>query len=958
MLKDLVLNFAILGVFLFLVSPLFIRGRTRRTNKLVHRLIIGGVFGILGILLTFFGIDINGSAQLNLRGIALMLAAYFAGPAGALADLAVVYTWRLAENGYLDAAQVGIGIAAAVGTGLLFQKIRSYFLKWLCGTLFLLYFYYGGLWLAGQISWGTVEYYLVYQTCFSALISVFLYYLERNEANKSKAIQTERDMSSMLRMQPGFTFRFQKRGGKYYYTMIEGRLLQRIGAVPADFIGRSVEEVGLFPRDYIELLNNQYDEAWEGTEVSHERLFNDLILHVNLHPIRTDGVVTEVIGTGIDITEEKRRLEADESNKAKSRFLAQMSHEIRTPINAIIGLNYILQQSDLNEKQLDYVNKSITAAKSLLAIVNDVLDFSKIEANKVVLENIEFDLYEVLHNLSNMVSFKAYEKGLKFRFSIDPQVPQMLIGDPYRLQQILLNVTNNAVKFTNSGELAISVHCGEQAHGMTQVKFVVRDTGIGMTREQLEGLFREFTQADMTTTRRFGGTGLGLVISKRLAEMMGGAIRAESRPGQGSTFEIELPLASADASVYGEEFDQALSFVRVLLVCSDLQMQWVLRRQLTQFKFVVNLANGAADALDKLDRGEAYDMVIVDWKLKGEDPLTLAQAIRGRGVSEPPSVVLVSSCHESELQQALQSGYVSRALLYPISQSQLYNELIGLVQWKAMYKQQPSTSRSRPDPSSSLKDAVVLLAEDNEINQLVAVELLKEVVARVDVADDGFKAVELATRNRYDVILMDLQMPEMDGYEAVRQIRQSEAGRSVPIIAMTADAMKGVEEQVLAVGMDAYLTKPFDPLELYKMLHQFAAPSGEQEASASAQAAASADDGARLDIEGALKRLGGNEKLYEHILELFVADHANGVELIRSAMADGAEGRAERHVHSLKGVAANIGATGLADLMDELQAALRSGDRSGCDSLLSLAEREMRITLQDAGRIRRSLTGA
>ncbi|WP_372633606.1 ATP-binding protein, partial [Cohnella sp.] len=660
-LKDLVLNFAISGVFLFLVSPLFIRGRTRRTNKLVHQLIIGGVFGILGIVLTVFGIDINGSAQLNLQGIALMLAAYFAGPAGALSELAVVFSWRLAANGYLDAAQVGIGVAAAVGTGLLFQKVNSYFLKWLSGALFLFYFYYVGLWITGQISWGALKYDCVYQAGFTALVSVFLYYLERNEANRSKAIQAERDMSSMLRMQPGLTFRFQKRGDKYYYTMIEGRLLQRIGAAPEDFIGRSVDEVDFFPRDYIELLNRQYDEAWEGEEVSHERLFNDLILHINLHPIRTDGAVSEVIGTGIDITEEKRRQEADESNKAKSRFLAQMSHEIRTPINAIIGLNYILQQSDLNEKQLDYVNKSITAAKSLLAIVNDVLDFSKIEANKVVLENIEFDLYEVLHNLSNMVSFKAYEKGLKFRFSIDPQVPQMLIGDPYRLQQILLNVTNNAVKFTNSGELAISVHCGEQAHGMTQVKFVVRDTGIGMTKEQLEGLFREFTQGDMTTTRRFGGTGLGLVISKRLAELMGGTIQADSRPGQGSTFEISLPLASADASVYGEEFDQALSFVRVLLVCSDLQMQWVLRRQLSQFKFVVNLANGAVDALDKLDRGESYDMVIVDWKLKGEDPLTLAQAIRGRGVSEQPSVVLVSSYHESELQQALQSGYVSRA---------------------------------------------------------------------------------------------------------------------------------------------------------------------------------------------------------------------------------------------------------------------------------------------------------
>lgn len=953
----MMMNFAILGAYVFLVSPAFLKFEgDRRKGTLAYRLTVGACFGVLGIILLFFSINVNDQTPLNLRGIAIMLAAYFGGPVGALSELAVVYLGRWLKDGPIDATQMAVGITAAFGSGIVFSVVRTYAFKWIAGGSFLLAYFYFGLWLVGDLSFGMVKYYLIYQAGYAALIAALLYSILQNHQTKRLVKRAEQDKLELLRMQPGIVFRFEKRAdGRYYYTLIEGRLLAVIKAEPADFIGKAVEEVRIFDEDYVRLLNGQYDGAWSGEEQSHEQPFLDVILLITLHPIRQDGVVTDVIGTGVDVTEMKKREEADASNRAKSRFLAQMSHEIRTPINAIIGLNHILQQSDLTERQRDYVGKSMTAAKSLLAIVNDVLDFSKIEAGKVVLEHIAFDLYEVLHNVSNLVGFRATEKGLKFRYDVRRDVPQMLVGDPFRLQQILLNVTNNAVKFTSEGELSISVRTEGCRTERQRIVFAVRDTGIGMSEEQTSRLFREFTQGDMTTTRKYGGTGLGLVISRRFAELMGGTIVVESELGRGSTFTIGLPLspAATGESMIGE---RSLGVVRTLLVCADTEMRHVLRRQLEQLTLDVDVAEGPEEALDKLENEGPYALAMLDWRPECNVSVRLAERIRARQPGGMPALVVVSASHEPSLQAAFESCHIAKTLHYPISQSQLYNELCELVSLQPRYP--AGGDRGNQPRYAALKDAVVLLTEDNEINQLVARELLRDVVARVDVASDGTEAVRLAEATRYDAILMDLQMPEMDGYEATKRIRRLANGEDVPIIAMTADAMKGVEEQAMEIGMNAYLTKPFDPAELYRALLRFARPvpatgrtAGEGDSlSAGAElvaASAEAPVPSSLDREGALARLGGNADVYARVLRLFASDHAGDVARIRDALAEGDRQRAELLSHALKGVAANVGATELAALMAELQAAALDVGREPSE-LLARAEAELRAVVREA----------
>lgn len=955
--KEMMINFAILGAYLFLATPaLFAYGGDKPKRTLAFKLAVGVCFGALGIVLLFFSINVNAHTPLNMRGIAVMLAAYFGGPIGALSEVAVVYVGRWIKDGPIEAVQLAVGSTAALGTGAIFSAVRPYVFKWAAGASFLLVYYYFGLWLLGDLSLRMVQNYMLYQAGYAALIAALLYSILQNQETKRLVKRTERDKLELLRMQPGFVFRFEKRAdGRYYYTLIEGRLLARIGAVPADFIGKPVEDVRIFDEAYVRLLNGQYDLAWGGEEQSHEQPFLDVVLLITLHPIRRDGVVTDVVGTGLDITEMKKREEADASNRAKSRFLAQMSHEIRTPINAIIGLNHILRQTELTERQQDYVGKSLTAAKSLLAIVNDVLDFSKIEAGKATLERIEFDLYEVLHNVSNLVGFRATEKGLKFRYDIRRDVPQMLVGDPFRLQQILLNVTNNAVKFTSEGELSISVRTEGSRTDRRRIVFAVRDTGIGMSKEQTGRLFREFTQGDMTTTRKYGGTGLGLVISRRFAELMGGAIEVESELGRGSTFTIVLPLSPAETGACARIGERSLGVVRTLLVCADSEMRHVLRRQLEGLTLAVDVAERADEAMDKLEREGPYALALLDWRLEDEEPMRLAERIRERQPGGHPAIVIVSASHEPALQAASESSRVAKTLLFPISQSRLYDELVELVALQPL-RAAGGDGGARSE-YASLKDAVVLLAEDNEINQLVARELLHGVVARVDVASDGGEAVRLVEATRYDAILMDLQMPEMDGYEATRRIRRLANGKGVPIVAMTADAMKGVEEQALEIGMNAYITKPFDPVELYRALQRFVRRTARTERttedgvpdSAAWLVAASAEAPVRspLDRMGALARLGGNANVYARVLRLFASDHAGDVGRIREALAAGDRQRAELLAHSLKGVAANIGATDLAAFAAELQAASRDAGREATAKLLARAEAEMRAVVRE-----------
>ena len=518
--------------------------------------------------------------------------------------------------------------------------------------------------------------------------------------------------------------------------------------------------------------------------------------------------------------------EARSASRAKSDFLANMSHEIRTPMNAIVGLTHLGLSSEDPGRLRDYLGKIDTAAKSLLQIINDILDFSKIEAGKLSLESTPFDLYAVLDNLSGMLNLRAAEKGLELLFAVEPGICAQLVGDPLRLGQVLLNLTGNAVKFTEQGQIVVRVTTAKKGRDFVRLRFEVSDTGIGLTRGQIEHLFESFSQADSSTTRRFGGTGLGLTISQRLVDLMDGEIAVDSSPGQGSSFYFTARFRLAPAAARRTLTPHSLRGMQVLVVDDNSTAQAILRAYLESFGFGVHTASDGPRAIEAITRPGAPDfrLVLMDWQMPGMDGIEAARRIRRIVRPEPAVIIMVTAFGREEVErQALSTG-LDGFLIKPVNPSVLLDTILDAFGKEAVLDPARAGALASRIPEIALPGRQVLLVEDNPINQEVAMELLQRMGIRVDLATDGREAVERAAGADYDAILMDVQMPVMDGLEATRCIRRLGSPRAaVPVIAMTANAMAEDRQRCLEAGMNDHVGKPVDVARLREVLAQWIA---------------------------------------------------------------------------------------------------------------------------------------
>ncbi|GGA12739.1 hypothetical protein GCM10008018_67200 [Paenibacillus marchantiophytorum] len=1030
--RDLITNFAIITVFVIFVEQFFIITKLDQKPSWYYKVFVGLSHGVLIVVLLNFGVQISDHVSMNFRGVGLLLSAYLGGFVSLSITFAFLWIGRFLLEGSIEIPQLLIGIVAIVGTGIIFRRTKSYWMKWLYGETFFFLFYYAMIWLIYRTPLDAIWIYISYQMICVFIVACFLRYLVRAREYKQKIRQVEQELIDMLRFQPGFTFKIHKVKDHFVYILIEGQLLYQLGLRPSQFIGKKVHEITVLNKEFTEYLKRHYEVAWEGERVTYEYDSEGFTIIVTLQPIYKYGSVNEIIGSAVDVTEYraaqmkarvrdeqyrtlvensedfifrfrldgslasanykmyqtyqltteqvrgkqltdviemddpqkwvnafvetiargktqqfainfllpdqtehmynvtfsplfnndrtditgvtgtvhdisdlKRREEADESNRAKSQFLARMSHEIRTPLNGIMGLSLLLQRTELTEIQKDYLNKMDASSHVLLATINDVLDFSKIEAGKLTLEKVDFSLETSLQHVVDLVSVSAGTKRIEMILDTSMDLPDIVSGDSFRLEQVLINLLNNAIKFTKYGYIRLKVQLAEHVDEGVIISFSMEDSGIGISKEQLSHLFLPFSQADTSTSRRYGGSGLGLVISQHLVQSMGGVLQVETEFGVGSRFYFSLLFGrceQAEEYTHRQQRQGHLSeWNQRILVAED---HPVVREHLCEllgsYQLQMDAVSSMSDVFAVLEKEAcvhtAPDVLFLDMQMAQIEQRSSWLRVLETIDRSQTKIIAYTTLEGREEMSALPKNIQADAIIVkPVSRLSLLKSLESLnEQVRRIESAQPAVLDAlEVNPRSPLSKGSILVAEDNEINQLVITHLLEKLGYQVVIAQNGLEVLAVADEQAWKLILMDIHMPEMDGYEATQKLRQRLALKGIPIIALTANVFMKEHLQLLKHGLNDILIKPVDEKQLSDMIEKWLD-------------LAWLFDVKGMDSERLMRNIDHKIHIFQYMLEKFKMDYVQFSEQLLPFVMNRDTVVARRMVHTLKGIAANF----------------------------------------------------